>query len=255
MSRSLEKFTRMYRLFARMRFDANRVYALVDTRAEANVEPLHAIMREWAQSTLKGFRVDLQLSGAQPSSGSEPMLFVGNHISYLDIMCLMAVAPVVFVAKQELVGWPVVGRAARSVGTVFVQRKSKDSRRNAGEAIARHFEEHKSSICIFPSGTTTLDEAKPWRWGAFEIARRYGLKIQPFRIAYRPLRKVAFIDDEALLPHLWHLLEEARIECSLEFSSPVFVTSPETDCRAWQDWNRKSLERFASTHSGTKGSF
>src|SRR6516225_9656903 len=42
-----------------------------------------------------------------------PLLIVANHCSWLDIVVISAVAPVVFVAKQEVAGWPVIGFLAR----------------------------------------------------------------------------------------------------------------------------------------------
>src|SRR3977135_225959 len=42
-----------------------------------------------------------------------PLLIVSNHTSWLDISVITAVAPVVFVAKQEVAGWPLVGLLAR----------------------------------------------------------------------------------------------------------------------------------------------
>src|SRR5262245_66580725 len=38
-----------------------------------------------------------------------PLLIVANHCAWLDIPVITAVAPVVFVAKQEVARWPVFG--------------------------------------------------------------------------------------------------------------------------------------------------
>jgi 1-acyl-sn-glycerol-3-phosphate acyltransferase len=238
----------MLRIFLETRKHASQVFAVGEVRTEEDIKAMHAIMMGWARLLLRLLRVEVSVSGAPPST--ENVLLIGNHMSYLDILCLMSLSPVVFVAKRELAKWPVIGRACRSVGTVFVERDSKGSRRGAGDAVARHFQERKTNVCIFPSGTTTLDEKKTWRWGGFEIARRYKIPVQPFRITYRPLRKVAFIGDDALLTHLWALLGEKRIEVSLEFEAPVQISDAQGECKMWQEWNRKSLARFDAEHLG-----
>src|SRR5262245_41116730 len=48
-----------------------------------------------------------------------PVLLVANHTSWLDIPVLSAVAPVSFVAKKEVGGWPFVSTLARLQRTVF----------------------------------------------------------------------------------------------------------------------------------------
>ncbi len=52
----------------------------------------------------------------------KPVLFVSNHISWLDIPALSAVAPLCFVAKAEVGTWPFVSLLAKLQRTVFVDR-------------------------------------------------------------------------------------------------------------------------------------
>ena len=51
-------------------------------------------------------------------SQRRPLLIVANHVSLLDIIVLSAVAPVSFVAKAEMVSWPLLGWCARGQRTV-----------------------------------------------------------------------------------------------------------------------------------------
>ena len=52
---------------------------------------------------------------------------VANHASWLDIFVLNARAPVQFVAKAEVAGWPGIGLLARLAGTVFIRRDRRDA--------------------------------------------------------------------------------------------------------------------------------
>jgi 1-acyl-sn-glycerol-3-phosphate acyltransferase len=80
--------------------------------------------------------------------------FAGNHVSWLDIHMLQAVAPARFVAKSELGEWPLVHRMIRASGAMFVERaKRRDVTRindllvaglTAGDCVA-----------VFPEGTTS----------------------------------------------------------------------------------------------------
>ena len=85
-------------------------------------DSLPAIRAMWLQNTsrrlLRVFRIEIKSAGDIPSSG----LLVCNHLSYLDILVLSALAPCVFVAKREVKSWPVFGWFAKLGGTVFVHR-------------------------------------------------------------------------------------------------------------------------------------
>ena len=66
------------------------------------------------------------------------VLLISNHVSWLDITVLSAVAPVSFVAKQEVASWPFVSWLAKLQRSVFVDR----TRRNevgdkANEILSR----------------------------------------------------------------------------------------------------------------------
>lgn len=191
---------------------------------------------EWAQNILCLLNVELKIIGQ--ISESESMLFVGNHISYLDIPLLMSnVSSLSFVAKKEISFWPVFGTAAKKIETVFVEREKGASRGQARQGI-REALNKGSRIVIFPSGTTCLSESKSWRRGAFEIAQELGLYVQPFRISYRPLRKVAYIDEDVFVIHLYKLSSFDKIQAEIEFHEPVKITDAAFDCIYWNQWAR-----------------
>ena len=204
-------------------------------------EIINQLKKDWARDSIKNLGIELQIKGAIVSS--EPMLFVGNHLSYLDIPAVTASAPVSFVAKEELSRWPVIGDACRAVGTVFVKRESNESRKLAIYKIGDACLKERQSICIFPSGTTTLNEDKPWRRGAFEIAKANHLKIQPFRINYFPREIVAFVGDDSFIPHIWRLLSTKNIKAEIEFHDPVEVINPEDSCDSWWRWSQEILKK------------
>jgi len=199
----------------------------------------HTHMKEWGQQMLDLMHVECRVQGTPVTD--QPILFVGNHISYVDIPLLMANVPVVFVAKRQLERWPVFGKACRSVGVVMVDRDSKNSRSNTAEKVGQCIVQSKQSVALFPAGTTRLDESRQWRWGAFKIAQQFGIPVQPFRLSFEPLRKVAYIDDDAFVPHLWHLLGEEKIHAKLHFHAPITIDDPERDCEKWWQWSRGTV--------------
>ncbi|NOT30167.1 MAG: 1-acyl-sn-glycerol-3-phosphate acyltransferase [Planctomycetes bacterium] len=76
--------------------------------------------RLWARTLLALLGVEFELVGAPPRGA---FLIVANHLSYLDVPVLAALFPGRFVAKSEIASWPVLGRFAALVGTIFVHQK------------------------------------------------------------------------------------------------------------------------------------
>ena len=87
----------------------------------------------WLHSTARlvmtSLGIGARLEGRPPTHG----LVVANHLSYLDIVILSAVMPCFFVSKVEVDGWPFFGEAARSGGTIFLDRASRSSANRAAD--------------------------------------------------------------------------------------------------------------------------
>jgi lyso-ornithine lipid O-acyltransferase len=188
----------------------------------------------WAQDILQKLNVELEVEGAVSDLAS--LIFVGNHISYLDIPLLMATAKnISFVAKQELKSWPIFGDAAKKTDTVFVNRADGNSRSSARIAVQEAVARGKR-VVIFPSGTTSIHEDKNWKKGAFHIAHELGCFIQPFRISYESPRGVAYIDQDFFPVHLYNLCRYEKIRAKIVFHEPVRVKDPAWDCIYWNYW-------------------
>jgi 1-acyl-sn-glycerol-3-phosphate acyltransferase len=193
---------------------------------------------EWAQKSLSLFPIDLEVKGTPTT---EPSIFVGNHMSYFDIVMLMAHAPLCFLAKAEVEDWPIIGHAAKRAGIVFVKREDKNSRKAASSAIAHAIKNERKSICVFPSGTTSMTEDTAWRYGVFEIAKEHGIAVQPFRLNYAPTRNLAYIGNDFFPTHLWKLVQLEHFKANLEFASPIRIQDPQKESEALRNWAREVL--------------
>ncbi len=207
-----------------------------------NKKPLTKNLRNeylklWGKETLSRMKVHCTVLG---KASKKPCILVGNHISYIDMPLLLAQVPAVFVAKKEISSWPVIGHAAKFVGTIFVDRKSKDSRKQALSKLCTKLEEAKEQIAIFPSGTTSIDENVNWRLGAFKAAEEFKIPVQAFRIRYKP-KNVAFIGEDVFLPHLHRLLKNKRIEASIEFKNPQLIKNAQKDMESIKKWCMEAI--------------
>src|SRR5687767_8114630 len=76
-------------------------------------------LHRWSVLICRLLQVELEVRGTPPHSG----LVASNHLSYLDVFIFSAIAPCIFVAKQEIGKWPIFGRCARYAGTILLDRQ------------------------------------------------------------------------------------------------------------------------------------
>ncbi|TVL92598.1 hypothetical protein CD790_10595 [Streptomyces sp. SAJ15] len=127
-------------------------------------------------------------------------LVVANHISWLDVLALLAVEPVTMLAKREVAGWPVVGGLVRRAGTLFIDR---DSLRGVPDAVAGLAERLRSgrSVMVFPQGATWCSGAGGrFRRATFQAALDVGAPIRPVTLSYvqhrMPTTVAAFVGED-----------------------------------------------------------
>ncbi|MEV4821130.1 lysophospholipid acyltransferase family protein [Micromonospora sp. NPDC049274] len=148
-----------------------------------------AVLRGWARGTARAFGVRLVIKGRLPRRRA---LLVANHVSWLDVLAVLAVAPTRMVAKREVRSWPLVGLLAAAAGTVFVDR----SRPRALPATVRRLADTLRagrSVTVFPEGTTWCAgdgaaECRPgggFRPAMFQAAIDAGSPVVPLRLGYR----------------------------------------------------------------------
>lgn len=184
--------------------------------------------RRWAESVLNYIGYDISHRGEYALQG--PRIYVGNHVSFLDILLLMAVNPhIAFLAKKEVKSWPILGLAATRVGTLYVDRESKKDRDKLRELIGEQLLKNKSQLVIFPSGTTTLKEEKMWKKGIFEIAQHYKIPVQLFKIDYHPYAESSFVDDDSLVGKMTEQFGLSGKKANVEWLESLHISHPEND--------------------------
>lgn len=155
-----------------------------------------------------------------------PVLFVSNHISWLDIPILGGTAPLRFLSKAEVGHWPLIGWLASQAGTLFIQRgagRAGQSRKEIVRALAEG-----QSVLVFPEGTTTEGlGVRPFHGRLLSAAAEAGVMIQPVSIGYRrdgaADHLVPFVGDDDFRRHIVRMLRQPAAEAWLIFHPPVQV--------------------------------
>ena len=154
--------------------------------------------------------VDAQVAPVQPG------LLVGNHLSYLDILVLGALHPLVFVSKSEVRSWPVFGWLATKAGTVFLQRERRSDlvrvQQEIQVAVAAGL-----TVVFFPEGTTTDGRTiRPFHAGLFVGAADNRWPVTPVWLGYALAEgsvadEVCYWRDMSFPTHFLNLLTKRGI--------------------------------------------
>ncbi|MFO0678845.1 MAG: lysophospholipid acyltransferase family protein [Polyangiaceae bacterium] len=130
-------------------------------------------------------------------------------------------------------GLALVGAAARSVGTVFVDRANVQSGMGAIrgiEALLRTGD----TVHVFAEGTTFADdEVRPFHPGTFVAARSASASIQPVGLAYRTGSGAQFV-GETFPAHLSRMAGSTSGRVALVVGTP-FAASSAPNARALRD--------------------
>ncbi len=182
-----------------------------------------ARIQAWAQSTLALLAIDLKVIGQPPRQG--PLLLVGNHVSWLDIVVLLASGPCRFVSKAEVGQWPVVGALTRAAGTLFITRSSRRDAMRVVTQMADHLHADSDAVlAIFPEGTTSNGlQVLPFHANLFQAAISANAAVQPMALRFENAatgqhsQAPCYIDDDTLLGSVWRTLTAPRQRVVLHF--------------------------------------
>ena len=181
----------------------------------------------WSQSAgrlvLNALGVHYRVEGRPPTRG----LVVSNHLSYLDILILSAAMPCFFVAKVEVGGWPFFGKAARSGGTIFVDRTSLASATSVAEQMTERLKlPIPVPVLLFPEGTST-DGSQLLRFHSrlIDPATSIGAPITTACVRYVidggvEERELCWFGDTEFLPHLLKTLGTPGFYAEVTFGEP-----------------------------------
>lgn len=191
-------------------------------RAPESRELRDAWVRRWSAALLRLFALEVETIGSLPPAPRAGRLVVANHRSTIDVGLLLGAFGGRMVSRDDLSGWPVVGPAARAVGTVFVDRASSIGGVAAIRTMGRLLRAGETVI-VFPEGTTFADdEVRPFLPGAFVAALGAGAEIVPVGIAYGLGSGAAFL-DEPFGEHLLRLAGAPPSRVALAIGAPVAV--------------------------------
>ena len=173
---------------------------------------------------LKLAGVSVTVKGQERIPRDRPVLYVGNHRSYFDILLGYTTVPGLtgFVAKKEMEKIPLLSGWMRRVNCLFLDR---DNMKEGLKTILTGIDKVKNgiSIWIFPEGTRNTNEDAyellPFKEGSLKIAEKSGCPVVPVAISH-----TADIFEK-------HMPRMCRTHVTIEYGEPFIVKELEPEQR------------------------
>lgn len=178
-----------------------------------------AMNGRWSRGLMKVCGVHIRVRGEPRKAGA--VLWVANHVSWVDIFVLNSVRPTSFIAKSDIRAWPIIGWLVAGAGTVFIERGHRHAIRKVGHQMKAQFS-RGAAVGLFPEGTTTPGfDVSPFHTSLFEAAISAQVDIQPVALRFfhkgRRSDYVAFVGEQNLVQNLWRLLGTTDVAVELVF--------------------------------------
>ena len=168
----------------------------------------HARIQWWSTTLLARLGIGLAVQGT-PRTGAA--LLVANHVSWLDIAAIHAVAPQArFVAKADVRRWPLLGTLVAGAGTLFIERESKRDALRVGHQVAEALR-GGDMVGVFPEGTTGAGPSLlPFHANLLQAAIATATPAQPVVLRYHQpdcafSPAVEFVGATTLVRSLWRV--------------------------------------------------
>ena len=175
------------------------------------------------------FRFILKITGAKITVIGEenvpkdtPVLYIGNHRSYFDILLTYSRCPIRtgYIAKKEMEKIPLLSTWMKNLYCLFLDR---DNMREGLKTILQAIDYVKNgiSICIFPEGTRNKNEDEldmlPFHEGSFKIAAKTNCPIIPMAISGSA--------------DIWenHFPRVKKTHVILEYGKPIYIDQLEKE--------------------------
>ena len=172
------------------------------------------------------------------------VLYIANHVSWFDIICLGTLLNARFIAKKEVSKMGIFGFLAKLSNTFFIDNANKNKIIEYNHLIQKKLKEGENFI-IFPEGTTSDGNGIiSFKSSMLECAfdKNNKINIQPISICYSKLndipmgiylrRNIAWIGDTSMVEAMANFLRSGRITVDIIFHEIMSISNFE---------NRKAL--------------
>lgn len=186
----------------------------------------HRYWRAGARACLSAMGVRLEIDDQRPAHARRVRgaLIVANHVSYLDIVAMAAIAPARFVAKAEVLQMGGFGPVAKAFGVLAHQRGDLRALPPLLSKVTDILDRGRP-VAVFPEGTTWCGAASGrFRPAFFQTAVDAGVPVLPMRLTYsaagRPTSLAGFIGGDTIFATFGRVVRAPKMSVTVTVFEP-----------------------------------
>lgn len=179
------------------------------------------------------FQVDLVCRNPIPAN--EVSLLIGNHLGFIDIMCLNAVRPCVFITSLEIKHTPFLGQLSMLSACAYVNRLNRTHIMDELKDIVNTLHQGFRVVLYAEAKTSNGEQVLPFKKTLMMAAGHAKVPIRPFvfnylqvngkPVEYKDRDRVCWYGDMSFVEGMWNALQLKRIQCEIEYLEPVYISA------------------------------
>jgi len=179
----------------------------------------------WSGTLVRLFGFRIRAFGA-PLPGA--VMYVANHVSWLDIELMHSQRAICFVAKSEIAGWPLIGWLATRAGTIYHRRGNADSVTAVMERGVERLRPGQPGGILPEAGTGRGGRGGTFHAPIFQAALDAAVPVQPVALRYgrdgRQDPAMPFAPGESFFANLLRILGNPSMDAEVHFLDAVEAT-------------------------------
>ncbi|MFD6857782.1 lysophospholipid acyltransferase family protein [Rhodococcus sp. NPDC060090] len=215
-----------------------------------------ALLRAGARGLLRCVGMRIAVTDLRDRRGYDGgLLVVAPHVSWIDVLVIMAVAPAGFVARADLLDRGTLGSLARRMRVIPIERERLRALPGVVDTVRTRLKEGER-VAVFPEGTTWCGRAYGgFRSALFEAAIDAECPVQPIGFAYLDHTGVrttgpAFVGEEAIGASIARLVRSRGLVASVTLAPLEWPGTDRRDLAARCERAARSTEGVAVRHVG-----
>ncbi|MCP4266080.1 MAG: 1-acyl-sn-glycerol-3-phosphate acyltransferase [Candidatus Brocadiaceae bacterium] len=192
------------------------IVSIVSTIGIKDKESIYnSIERKFTQISFRLLGINFDVKGLENIPENEPVIFVSNHQSFIDVKLSIAAIPrnFSFISKDILFKIPLLGKYMKTSGHIGIRRSDERSAYGTLSEVIRKLDGGKS-IIFFPEGTRSENgELGRFKRGISMVILKSGRKVIPTAI----MGSRGYLPKSSILTNPGHRDIEFRFGKPLEF--------------------------------------
>ncbi len=183
----------------------------------------NAMERAFTRISFRLLGINLDIKGVENIPSDEPVIFVSNHQSFIDVKLSIAAIPrnFSFISKDIIFKIPILGKYMKNSGHIGIHRNDERNAYGTLNEVIKKLDAGKS-IIFFPEGTRSVDgELGRFKRGISMIILKSGRKVVP----------TAIIGSRGYLPKSSILSNPEHRDIGFRFGRPLEFPKVEKEDR------------------------